>query len=226
MTACGHKHDILTLIRAGCKPESLKEFVHDKEIFRQVAMVSPASFKKELFLQASMLLRGDIDFMREILEIDPSLFICGTADVQKDLYMSLLVFAKSPTIVKEYVHYLRIGNKGISQSKNYNVIVNFADQRKFIAWLYKQLGVMFDTYDGPLRKIVEQTILNHGDDASDHFQNLILQYLLPWQVPSVGFLRRARQSYHNLAAMQDTIDSWEIQIAKCPGNARRTRRQR
>ena len=83
-----------------------------------------------------------------------------------------------------------------------------AAQKKFVGWMYKQLGVMFDVYDGPLREVLDQSALNLGDDTRDDFQNLILQFLLPCKIPSVMWLRLSRQVYHNLTTVKTTIQHW------------------
>ena len=77
-----------------------------------------------------------------------------------------------------------------------------------MGWMYTQLGVMFDTYDGALREVLQHGELNQGEDTSDHFQNLILQYLLPWEIPNVLFLRQARAAYRHLVTVEATILPW------------------
>lgn len=195
-----HRQVVVEHIKAGLRPPSFQGLEHDKEVFLLVANHSPQKLKRQLFYHASMLLRGKPDFMREVVTIDPSLFICGTNDCQQDLYLILFVFSISPQTVHDYILDLNnpnaIPRRGIIGSGG--VRLHCRRQKEFVGWLYEKLGAMMEVYDGPIREIIDRSILNQGDDTSDHFQGLILGYLWGWEFPSVLFHRQARKAYQNL----------------------------
>lgn len=172
---------------------------NDKEKFLELARRQDLShtLKKDLFCKASMLLRGKHEFMQQVIDEDPSLFVCGTADVQQDLYLALHVFSQSPKVVKHYVRDL--ASNGWSKHPSI---------KKFVRWMYEKLEVMFGSYDGVVVQIIDQSILNQGEDTSDHFQRLILQYLWGWDIPNVKFMRMCRRAYKNLANEKTIIMQW------------------
>lgn len=145
-----------------------------------------------------MLLRGKPEYMREIVAIDPSLFVCATADARQDLYMNLFVFSLSPQITKQVIRDIQTEKLKESQT--------------FVSWLHDKLGVMFAVYDGALREVIHQSVLNRGEDTSDHFQCLILGFLWGYDIPSLQFLREARRTYHNLTAVHPDIQqmAWRV----------------
>lgn len=180
-------------------PSLFRGAEHDKETFLKLAgrQDLPPTLKKELFSKASMLLRGNDGFMKQVLDVDPSLFVCATVDAQTDLYLALHVFSQSPEIVKRYV-----GELSSNQWKTH------PSTKRFVAWLLEKLEVMFGSYDGVVLQIIKQSNLNLGEETSDHFLRLILEYLWGWEVPDLVFMRMCRRAYENLAKEKAIVQRW------------------
>ena len=122
------------------------------------------------------------------------LFLCTPhPDVQQNLYVCLSVFSVSPEVTKQIL-------VDIQKEKQKNT-------QKFIWWLYEKLGIFCSVYDGALSETIARSVLNQGEDTSDHFQCLILGFLwgYGYDIPSVQFLREARQTNSNLNASQSVI---------------------
>jgi len=80
-------------------------WLDDPEIFLLVARHCPHPFQRDSFLNASpSALRGDKDFMRQVLEVAPSLFPCASEILQRDFDLALLCFADSYSAVLSFLH--------------------------------------------------------------------------------------------------------------------------
>lgn len=163
----------------------------DKEIFLLVAEYCRVDLQPLSFTKASLSLRGDQQFMKQVLERAPALLSCASERLKQDFNLMTLAFAAEPLDV---VHALLRGYAGQK-----NLVHDFCHEVELMLQRYETFtatilfGISTSDSGSPL------SILNQGTETSVVYKKLISQYL---DVPTGKQLRLMRKARSNMMAIQ------------------------
>lgn len=159
-------------------PNSIR---HESESFLLVAKHCVKEHKRSSFMNASPELRGDKDFMRGVLERDPSLFSCATKNLQGDYDLAIIAFAKSPSTIRDIMEEdPEFGKELLEQLRNH-LQKNYFDQYEGILRVLLWGTSKFNSFDGHLWRYIseyhyslpppsERLLIQHAFDNIVQFQ--------------------------------------------------------
>ena len=169
---------------------------NDRQICLLIATHGSWEHRAESFATAAPSIRGDTEFMRQVLELDPSLFACGTPALQQDFELAVFAFASSSEVVERY-----LGK------------INYEGQSEFISRLRTTIEEKLSVRDAVFKTILcgmSQTssigctlpLLSQGEETT---LRIIAAYLA---VPiGVADLQRLRRAAANLAQCDESLGS-------------------
>jgi len=178
----------------GTRTSSLNGFPvacrEDHEIFTLVAKKCKREHRAESFAQASISLRSNKEFMLAILEIDPSLFPCATAELQHDFDVQILGFSGSRETV---LRYMQSGGSDL-WCRNEVVVGQFCERAH-------ELLAAHETFTTTVLFAISSagsgsplSLLDQGSETALSHKRLIAEFV---EVPTGRKLRHLRQAYEN-----------------------------
>ena len=159
-------------------PNSIR---HESESFLLVAKHCVKEHKRSSFMNASPELRGDKDFMRGVLERDPSLFSCATKNLQGDYDLAIIAFAKSPSTIRDIMEEDPEFGKELLEQLRHHLQKNYFDQYEGILRVLLWGTYKFNSFDGHLWRYIseyhyslpppsERLLIQHAFDNIVQFQ--------------------------------------------------------
>ena len=132
-------------------------------------------------MNASPELRGDKDFMRKVLERDPSLFSCATKNLQGDYDLAIIAFAKSPSTIRDIMEEDPEFGKELLKQLRKHLQKNHFDQYEGSLQVLLWGTSNFDSFDGQLWRYIseyhyslpppsERLLMKHAFDNIVQFQ--------------------------------------------------------
>ena len=185
-------------------------WLDDPEIFLLVARHCPHPFQRDSFLNASpSALRGDKDFMRQVLEVAPSLFPCASEILQRDFDLALLCFADSYGTVLSFLH-----QNGTFYNRAFYERLDFL--REFCHRAL-ELRRLHETFVSTILSAMSPSlllgsssqsssalsVLDQGAETALSHKKLIAAYL---GVPTGKTLRRLRRARENVAELLENFE--------------------
>ena len=165
------------------------EWKNDKEIFQLIAMHGSDLFRWRSFSQASITLRGDTDFMLQVLEHDPALLIYASEPLQQDTDIQLVAFGSAT--VKPVEVYLRrsSGRPGVDWARAFLQHTErlLTEHQVFLATVL--MGMSPNMVRSESSSTL--TVLDQGNETSVSLKKRVAEYL---GIPTGSKLRQLRQA--------------------------------
>jgi len=178
------------------------EWKNDQEIFQLIARHGSDLFRWRSFSQASITLRGDKDFMLQVLEHDPSLLIYASEPLQQDTDIQLVAFGAAT--VKPVEVYLRRskGRPGIDWARAFLQHTErlLTEHQVFLATVLMGMSPNVVRCSESTSTL---TMLDQGNETSVSLKKRVAEYL---GIPTGKKLRQLRQARQNLSQALARVD--------------------
>ena len=161
----------------------------DREIFLRIAKhCHPDDARRSSFSKASDALRGDKEFMLQVLKLDPRLFYCAAANLKEDDDLALLFFADNSDIIRTYLLVeVRLRRTYVEAFRS-RIQDKLREHRAFCGTFLP--GMTLDS--GSTTALCR---LNQGTETSLNHKQLIAAYL---GVPTGKYLGQLRRALGNI----------------------------